>query len=244
MSEVGFRIYTKINRPDKQLVESFRELPVPVIGDETNRLGCMDARIRPMNNEPLLGVALTVRVRVGDNLVLHRALDMAEPGDVIVVDGQNGLSNAVTGENMMMWAERRGVAGVVVDGAIRDVDAIRKMRLPVFAAGIQPKGPYKSGPGEVNVPISCGGIVIFPGAIIAGDQDGVVAIHPKDAPAVLKRAQKRQQKELATRETIINGTYDRSSYTEDALRERGCEIIDEAWSEAVMEGDSVGRKAR
>ncbi|MEJ2206121.1 MAG: RraA family protein [Gemmatimonadota bacterium] len=232
MSHVGFRIYTKINRPARDLVEAFRELPVPVIGDETNRLSCMDARIRPMNEAPLLGVALTVRARAGDNLLLHRALDMAEPGDVIVVDGQGVLTQAVTGENMMSWAERRDVAGVVIDGAIRDVDAIRKMRMPVYAAGVQPNGPYKNGPGEINVPVSCGGIVVYPGAIIVGDQDGVVVVREQDAPGVLERAQRRQQKEFATREAIAAGTYDRSSYSEDALRGLGCEIVDEAWSDA------------
>jgi RraA family protein len=233
MSNEGFRIYSKLNRPDKHLVEGFRGLPVAVIADEMNRLACMDARIKPLNKEPLLGVALTVKTRVGDNLLVHRALDMAEPGDVIVVDGQGDLSNAISGENMMMWAQRRGIAGVVVDGAMRDADPIGKMQFPVFAAGIQPKGPYKTGPGEINVPVCCGGIVVYPGAIVVGDDDGVVVIHPTDAPAVLKRAQARQQKELLTRETIMNGTYDRSSYTEEALRKMGCEIIDEVWSELL-----------
>src|SRR5687768_14592971 len=144
MSNVGFRIYTKINRPDRQLVEEFRGLPVAVIADEMNRLGCMDARIKPLNRASLLGVAFTVKARAGDNLMLHRALDMAAPGDVIVVDGQGDLSNAIAGENMMMWAQRRQIAGVIIDGAMRDRDSIRNMEFPVFAAGIQPKGPYKN----------------------------------------------------------------------------------------------------
>jgi RraA family protein len=232
MPNLGFRIYTKINRPEKTMVESFRGLPVAVIGDEMNRLNCMAARIRPLNHEPLLGVALTVRVRSGDNLLLHRALDMAEPGDVIVVDAHGDLSNAVAGENMMMWAQQRRIAGVVVDGAMRDLDSIRKMNLPVFCAGIQPNGPYKSGPGEINVPVSCGGILVYPGDIVVGDDDGVISIRPKDAPAVLKTAQSRHQKEEVTRQTILNGTYDRSPYSEQALRKQGCEIIDAAWDEA------------
>ena len=235
MSNVGFRIYKKLNRPDKKLVEQFKGLPVAVIADEMNRLGCMDARIKPLNKAPLLGVALTVKARAGDNLMLHRALDMAEPGDVIVLDGQGDLSNAIAGENMMMWAERRELAGVVVDGAMRDLDSIGKMRFSVFAAGIQPKGPYKNGPGEINVPVCCGGIVVYPGDIIVGDDDGVVALHPIDAPAVLQRALARQQKEGLTRESIIRGTYDRSSYTEEALQKMGCEIIDSAWSDNLAE---------
>lgn len=240
MSNVGFRIFTKINRPDQLLLESFRGVPVAVIGDEMSRRGCMDSRIKPLNGVPLLGPAITVRVRAGDNLLLHRALDMAEFGDVIVVDAQGDLSNAVAGENMMMWAERRGIGGVIIDGAMRDMDALRSMRLPVFAAGIQPNGPYKNGPGEINVPISCGGIVVYPGEIIVGDGDGVVAINPADAPDVLKRARTRQQKENKTREAILNGTYDRTPYTEEALREMGCDIIEGAWSDGLVARSTVG----
>ena len=235
MSNVGFRIYTKINRPDQRLIENFRGLPVAVIADEMNRLGCMNARIKPLNRTPLLGVAFTVKARAGDNLMLHRALDMALPGDVIVVDGQGELSNAIAGENMMMWARRRKLAGVIIDGAMRDFDALRSMEFAVFAAGIQPKGPYKNGPGEINVPICCGGVVIYPGDIIVGDEDGVVSIHPVDAALVCKRAHARHQKESDTRQAIVSGSYDRSAFTEDALRTMGCEVIDAAWSEQTAE---------
>jgi len=176
-----------------------------------------------------------VRARAGDNLMLHRALDMAIPGDEIVVDGQGDLSNAITGENMMMWAHRRKLAGVIVDGAVRDLDALRNLPFPVFAAGIQPKGPYKNGPGEINAPICCGGVVIHPGDIIVGDDDGVVAIRPVDAADVCKRAHARHQKEAITRQTILDGSYDRSSYTDEALRKMGCEVIDGAWSEQAAE---------
>lgn len=235
MSNAGFRIFTKVDRPDGQLVEGFRGLPVAVIADEMNRLSCMDARIKPLNKAPLLGVAVTVKARAGDNLLLHRALDMAEPRDVIVVDGQGDLSNALAGENMMMWAQQRQLAGVVVDGAMRDVNSIERLQLPVFAAGIQPKGPYKNGPGEINVPVSCGGIVVYPGDIIVGDDDGVVAIRPVDALEVLRRAKARHQKEDATRQRILDGTYDRSAYTEDALRKMGCEIIEAAWNDVLQD---------
>jgi regulator of RNase E activity RraA len=132
---------------------------------------------------------------------------------------------------MISWAERRKIAGVVVDGAMRDLEAIREMNMPVYAAGIQPKGPYKQGPGEINVPISCEGIVVLPGDIVIGDQDGVVVIHPGDALVVLKKAQKKQAQELATGEAIQNGTWNRSSYTEEALQKLGCEIIDDVYHE-------------
>jgi len=229
MSNVGFRVYKKINRPDRSLVKAFNGLPVPVIGDEMNRLACMDARIKPLNAAPLLGTAFTVRARTGDNLMFHYALDAAEAGDVIVVQGEGDLAHALAGENMVLWAERRKLAGVVVDGAMRDLDSLRQMSFPVFASGIQPKGPYKMGPGEVNVPITCGGIIVFPGDIVIGDADGVIVIPVKDAPAILKKAQKKQAQELATREAIEKGTWNRSSYSEEALAKMGCEIIDDVY---------------
>lgn len=234
MSNVGFRIFTKFNRPEPRLVEEFKGVPVAVIGDEMNRLCCMEARIRPLNKTPLVGVAMTVRTRPGDNLLLHRALDMAAAGDIIVVDGQGELSNAIAGENMMMWAHHRELGGVVVDGAMRDIEAISKLPMAVFAAGIQPRGPYKSGPGEINVPITCGGIVVFPGDIVVGDEDGVVVVRPAEAAAIAKRAHARHQKEELTRQTIVQGTYDRSAYTEDALRKMGCEIVDAVWSDVEV----------
>ncbi len=227
MANSGFRIYNKINRPDKELVDQFRGLPVANIADEMNRLSCVDARIRPVNTMPLLGTAFTVKVRVGDNLMLHRAIDMAEPGDVIIVDGQGDLANSLIGENMMMWARRRGLAGMVIDGAVRDIASLRQLEFSVYAAGVQPNGPYKEGPGEINVPVNCGGIVVYPGDIIVGDSDGVVVIKAADAPAILAKAKDKLKKEMATREAINNGTWNRSAYTEEALKKKGCEIIDD-----------------
>ena len=229
MSNVGFRVYKKINRPNKALLDQFKDLPVANIADEMNRLGCMDARIRPLNSSPLVGPALTVKARAGDNLMLHRALDMAEPGDVIVVEDQGDLTHALIGELMMLWAERRGIAGVVVDGAMRDIDVLRGLKIAAYAAGIQPKGPYKAGPGEINVPISCGGVVVNPGDIVVGDADGLLVIRPGDAPAILEKAKGKYKKEMAAREAIKNGSWDRSAYSEEALRAMGCEFIDDVW---------------
>ncbi len=229
MSNVGFRIYAKINRPSKELVEQFRGLPVANIADEMNRLSCVDARLKPVNGIPLLGTAFTVKARVGDNLMLHRAIDMAQPGDIIVVDGQGDLANALIGENMMMWAEKREVAGMIIDGAVRDIESLKEMKFPVYAAGVQPNGPYKEGPGEINVPVCCGGIIVSPGDIVVGDADGIVIIKPEDAVDVLEKAKGKLKKEIATREAITSGTWNRSAYTEEALKKMGCEIIDDVY---------------
>lgn len=229
MSNVGFRVFKKINRPDKALIEQFRDIPVANIGDVMNRISCMDARIKPINKSGLLGPALTVRVRIGDNMMLHHALDIAEPGDIIVVEAQGDLVNAIAGENMVLWAARRGIGGLIVDGAMRDVDSIAQMPFPVFCAGIQPNGPYKQGPGEINVPISCGGLAILPGDLIVGDADGVVVIPRDSIPAILEKARKKNDQELRTRREIDAGTWDRASYTEETLHKLGCEFIDSAY---------------
>jgi len=226
MPNVGFRIYTKINRPDKELVAQFSGLPVANIADEMNRFSCVSARIRPINTAPLLGTAFTVKARIADNLLMHKALDMAQPGDVIVVDVQGDLTNSVTGEIMMRYAMKRGLAGVVVDGAIRDSDALRNMPLPIYAAGCTPQGPYKDGPGEINVPVVIGGIVIHPGDILVGDGDGIVVISPKDAPSVLEKAKKKFASEQVIFEAIENGTWDRT-WVDKSLKEKGCEFIDD-----------------
>jgi regulator of RNase E activity RraA len=145
------------------------------------------------------------------------------------VEDQGDLSHALIGELMMLWAERRGVAGVIVDGAMRDLDVLRGLKISAYAAGIQPKGPYKAGPGEINVPISCGGVVVNPGDIIVGDADGVLVIKPQDAPEILEKAKAKYKSEMATREAIRSGTWNRSAYSEDALRKMGCEIIDDVY---------------
>lgn len=227
MSNAGFRIFTKINRPGKELVEQFRGLPVANIADEMNRFFCMDARIKPLNSTPLLGTAFTVKARIGDNLMFHKAIDMAQPGDVIVVDVQGDITNSLTGEIMMRHVAKRGIAGVVVDGAVRDSDALRKMDLAIYAAGVTPKGPYKDGPGEINVPVCCGGVVVNPGDILVGDGDGIVVISPQDAPLSLEKAKKKLQQEQATFKAIEEGTWNRSAYSDEAFLKKGCEIIDD-----------------
>jgi regulator of RNase E activity RraA len=128
VANIGLRIRTKIDRPARALVEGFAGIPVANIADNMNRMSCIDAKIRPLNGAPLLGTAFTVKSRPGDNLLLHKAIDLAAPGDVIVVDAQGDTVNSVMGELMVLWARRRGVAGFVVDGAIRDAGTLRSNR--------------------------------------------------------------------------------------------------------------------
>ena len=199
-SNIGFRIYKDFERPDPALVEKFREIPTSNIGDMMNRMYCMHEYIRSINKKNMSGVAFTVKVPAGDNLLLHYALDLAMPGDVIVVDAGSDLNRSVCGEIMFTYAQNRGIAGLVIDGSIRDSSGAKNLDIPIFAKGITPQGPFKNGPGEINVPIACGGQVVFPGDIIVGDPDGVVVIHKEDAPEVVELAIDKNQSE----EVILN----------------------------------------
>jgi regulator of RNase E activity RraA len=225
MANVGFRIYTKITRPPKELVEAFRGLATPNIADNMSRFFCVDADIRPMSKGHLLGTAFTVRARPGDNLMFHKALDLAQPGDVIVVAGQGEMSNSLCGEIMVRYAIKKNLAGFLIDGAIRDSGPISELDFPVYARGAQPKGPYKDGPGEINVPVACGGVVIQSGDILVGDQDGVVVIRPEDAEDILAKTKAIQAKEAGIFTAIENGTWDRT-WVNKTLQEKGCEIIE------------------
>nr|WP_092070121.1 RraA family protein [Dendrosporobacter quercicolus]NSL48134.1 RraA family protein [Dendrosporobacter quercicolus DSM 1736]SDM06623.1 RraA famliy [Dendrosporobacter quercicolus] len=227
MSNVGFRIFKKVNRPGRELIDAFAGLPVANIADEMNRFSCVAARIKAVNKALLLGPAFTVKARIGDNMLFHKALDLAEPGDIIVVDVQGDTVNSVTGEIMMRQALKKGLGGIVIDGAVRDIGALREMSMPIYAAAVTPQGPYKDGPGEINVPVSIGGVVVNPGDILAGDADGIVVIRPQDAAVIAAKAKAKQQKEAETFKAIEAGTLDRSAYSDEAFIKKGCQIIDD-----------------
>ncbi|MDM5213240.1 RraA family protein [Peribacillus sp. NJ4] len=225
MGNTGFRIYNQFERPPRSLVDAFTGIPVANIADNMNRTFCIGGEIRPYNVQPLIGSAFTVKTRPGDNLLLNKAIDMASPGDVIVVEAQGDTTNALMGELMVAWAQNRGIAGFVIDGAIRDAGVIRQMTMPVYASGVTPAGPYKDGPGEINTPISCGGVTVRPGDILIGDEDGVVVINPKDAREILENARKTVIKEEKVMADIRNGIWDRT-WIDKALHDKGCEFVD------------------
>jgi len=223
---IGFRVYTKVRRANRELVEAFRGIPVANIADNMGRISCVDTGIRPLTKLPLLGTAITVKAAPNDNLAFHKALDLAEAGDVIVVDGEGSMAHSISGDIMYSIAKKKGVAGFVIDGCIRDVDTLATLEFPVYARGVQPKGPYKNGPGEVNVPISCGGIVVNPGDIVYGDGDGVVVIKEVDAPKLIELARKHVASEEAIFEGIRTGTLNRD-WVDKTLLANGGEIIDD-----------------
>lgn len=226
MANVGFRIFTKINRPEKELVEGFRGLPVANVADMMNRASVLDARIKKVSKGDLLGPAFTVKSRAGDNLMLHKALQMAEPGDVIILDAHGDDTNSITGEIMMHTAIFRKLGGIVIDGAIRDIATLKEMDLPIYATGVTPAGPYKEGPGEINVPISIGSVVVRPGDILIGDEDGIVVVRPEDAAELIEKTKKKHATELETIQAIKEGRRD-NSWIDKELVARGCEMIED-----------------
>src|SRR5881409_3021538 len=172
------------------LIAALRDIPVAALSDNMHRnIGTVGLRPyhRP-GKHTMAGTAVTARSRGGDNLTYLRALEFCRPGDVLIIDACGHLDNAVVGGILSFYAASIGVAGLVIDGAIRDVAEIREREFPVYARGVTHRGPYKDGPGEINVPVSVGGMVINPGDIVVGDQDGLLAIPPGDAEVVLDGA--------------------------------------------------------
>jgi RraA family protein len=162
---------------------------------------------------------LTVRVRAGDNLMIHKALQMGGEGDVLIIDGDGNIDRGLFGEIMKRVAQSRKFAGLVIDGAIRDVAAYREDDFPCYARGVCHRGPFKEGPGEINIPVAISGVVVQPGDIVVGDDDGVVFISPADATAVAAASRLKLQAEAAVFEAIAANNYD-DAWIDEMLRAR------------------------
>lgn len=226
MTNIGFRILPMKRKVERSLVEQYRHVVTPHISDNLNRVHAIGSNLRPYHKDGrLLGTALTVRTRPGDNLLVHKAIDMAEPGDVIVVDAGGDVTNSICGEIMMQIAMKKGITGFVIDGAIRDLGAFQKENFPVYAKGVTHRGPYKDGPGEVNVPVVVDGMVVHPGDLIVGDEDGLAVVPYEFAEEVLQKVKAQEIREKEILESIENGTVDRS-WVDETLKQRGCELND------------------
>ena len=218
------RILDIPRRPDPKLVAELAKMVTPHLSDSMERLYAGGPQLRPMHKGgKLAGPAYTVKTTPGDNLLVHKALDTAQKGDVIVVDAGGVCENAIIGELMMSRARQRGVAGIVIWGDIRDSAEIGAGDYPVYACAVTHRGPYKNGPGEINVPVSIGGLPVMPGDIIVGDADGLVAIPQEMAERVLASAKSILEKETTAMQQIVAGTVDRS-WVDKALKEKGYRI--------------------
>jgi RraA family protein len=220
----SLRILEIPRRPEARLVAEFAKMVTPHLSDSMERLYAGGPQLRPMHKEgKLAGPAYTVKTAPGDNLLVHKALDTAKAGDVLVVDAGGFGDHAIIGELMMSRARQRGIAGIVIWGAIRDSAEIGAGSYPVYACAVTHRGPYKNGPGEINVPVMMGGMPVNPGDIIVGDADGLVAIPLESAERVLASAKTILEKETAAMKQILAGTVDRS-WVDKTLKEKGYRI--------------------
>lgn len=199
--KVGFRVRAQWPRPDATMLAAFGSASSAQVADCMSRLGGMDMGIRPVWPSPwIVGSALTVWCHSGDNLMLHKALSLAQPGDIVVMNTQGNINNSGFGELVATTAVKMGVRGVIVDGTVRDAEAFERLGLPVYSRGISPNGCNKDGGGEVGTIIACGGVAVRPGDIIVADRDGIAVVPLEDAAevAALTKAQiEREEKRLA-----------------------------------------------
>jgi regulator of RNase E activity RraA len=214
MSEV--RLHRRAEPLDPALVERLSRIPVSNVSDVLERMAgptgiqVVGNSLSSLRGRAMVGPAMTVRTRPGDNLVVHKALDLARPGDVVVIDARGELVNAILGELMTEYAASRGIAGLVIDGAVRDQNSLSAGELPVFARGFSHLGPYKSGPGEIHGPVSIGGVAVNDGDVILGDADGLAVIPRARAGSAVEAAERVVASEAAQRRAIQAGTWDRS----------------------------------
>ena len=211
-----------IQRVDSELVARAAQFPSSILADVAGRRGALCSRIAPLApTMRLAGPALTIDVRPGDNLMIHAAMALAKPGDVLVIDGKGDESCALMGEIMVSQCMALGITGVVVYGAVRDTEAIRALGFPMYAIGANPNGPSKLVPGRINWPVSVGGVTVQPGDLVVADADGVVVVETAKVPTVLELAKKKLADETARIDGIRSGTQLRPTWLDAALRKAG-----------------------
>ncbi len=188
--KVGFCIGADFERPSQEILEQLKGFGTPALSDGLNRFNTMSYDIKPIHSQAVVaGPALTVRLRPGDNLMLHKAIALAKEGDIIVVDTCGCMSCCVMGGLMAAAAFKKKIGGFVIDGAIRDITELKEHKYPIFAKGVVSSVGDKDGPGEINMPISCGGVPVLPGDIVVGDENGIVVIQPWSLEQVIKNTQ-------------------------------------------------------
>jgi len=220
---IGLQILKRQRKVSEHHVQAFLDIPVANVSDCMMRMTSGGPRLRPMHKAGrLCGPALTVKSRPGDNLMIHKALDLAQPGDVVVVDAGGDLTNALLGELMVSYAISRKLGGIVLSGAVRDIDFIAAGSFPVYALGITHRGPYKDGPGEINVPIAIDGMVIQPGDLVLGDADGLLGVPFDSVDSILAAAHGKVVAERKTLADIAAGTLD-TSWVDARLVAIGCD---------------------
>jgi 4-hydroxy-4-methyl-2-oxoglutarate aldolase len=206
MGNVGNRVRLSIERPDRALVEKLLEASPTDLADAMNKSGAMRG-IVPMY-QPMarcVGPAVTVKVPAGSSMMVLKAMELAQPGDVLVIDGQGVISASLWGGNRSAFAARKQLAGVIVDGGVRDIEETRAVRLPLFARAVAPMAGASAGTGEVNYPVSCGGVVVAPGDLVVADAEGVAVVPREDLEDVYRAWRKIVDREQAWRADSASG---------------------------------------
>lgn len=205
MTQPAFVIHPMPPEPDQASMGRFEAIPTSLLSDNLQRLEGILGLHRIHRSRKLVGAAVTVKLRVGDNLLVYKALSMMRPGEVLVIDAGGVTTNAIVGELLLLYALQRGCSGFVIDGAARDSAAFFEADFPCYVRGVTHRGPYKTGPGSINVPVSIGGQVVQPGDFIVGDEDGLVVFSPADADRLVEAAAQSRGLEQRIREEILTG---------------------------------------
>ena len=222
----GFRIRRDFVRPAAGIVERYKKLDIALVSDLMNRLYTLRTGLRPITSlgeGPLVGPACTVKAYPGDNLMVHASLDVAQPGDIVVIDTAGATTSAVLGDMVANKAKVRGIAGFIVDGLVRDTDGMEEAGMPVIARGVTPRGPLHRGPGELNYPVSCGGVSISPGDLMMATADGVIAVPSDSIETLLARVEEKTVKEEAYVEAVKRGEFS-NQWVSDMLDAHGCDF--------------------
>lgn len=216
--KVGFRFQPNIQRPEKVCFQQLKEYSSCNISDGANKMYTMSSDIKPIGTPyKICGPAVTVELPLGDNLMLHKALSLVRPGDILVVDAHGCMDFSTCGGIMMLRMSKLGVQGIIVDGCVRDLEEFTACGLPVYAKGLSPKGGGKAGPGQINFPICCGRMVVMPGDIILADENGIVCIPQTDVTEVLQGVKAKIDKEKNALDEIAAGKLVKSDI-DDILR--------------------------
>ncbi|MFG0393047.1 RraA family protein [Pseudomonas sp. zbq_4] len=203
VSDESITVNATWERADLALIEEISHYPVALIGDVLHRMGMMASAIRHIAGKPtFFGTILPLNTREGDNLAIHRALDEAQPGDVLVINGNSEVNRSVFGDLLGEICLAKQVAAVVIDGAVRDIEELNSMGLPIYARAVNPAGPSKWGPGQVGVPVACGNVVCYPGDAIIGDRDGIIVIARSLLPTLAEKVKLQDSYENMFREKV------------------------------------------
>ena len=204
----GLRISAEVERVPKEVIEKLKEYDTGLLCDGMLNSGAMHSCIKPLiPGKVIVGTAITVKLPIGDSMVISKAMDIAQEGDIVVVDAHGTTDNAVIGDIKYLTCKLKGIAGIVVDGAVRDIKGMREFEFPVFAKALTCRSSSKNNPGEINIPISCGGITVRPGDIIFADDEGVVVVPPEYLDEIIENVEKKKVVATRMRQEAREGQY-------------------------------------